>query len=283
MGFLSSDDTEALGAFLAEESEEEVVSEELEDPTESSDPTEDVNEEVETGEEEAQEAQSYEAEDSPAEEEEPTPGHRVPYDRFKQVLEARNVYRDEINHLNAQMEELQGQLETRQQTPAAAPQAAPASEEDKWLDDILGSTDSNPDAYKQQFQAIEDRMYQQEVQMARHDLEYEVADAMDEYPGVPREVMLKAVANDPSVTAHEVAESYSSWVAEIEEAALADYISENPVEEFAAPEVDDDVRRPSRAGATNSSISEDSVGSPRTVKEGSERLRAFMKLSNPFA
>ena len=283
MGFLSDDDSAALGAFLAEESEEGVASEELEVQAESSEPTEDVNEEVETGEEEAQEAQSYEAEDSPAEEEEPTSGHRVPYDRFKQVLEARNGYKDEIDHLNAQMEELQGRLETRQQTPAAAPQAPPESEEDKWLDDIIGASDPSTDAYKQQFEAIEGRMYQQEVQMARHDLEYEVADAMDEYPGVPREVMLKAVASDPSVTAHEVAESYSSWVAEIEEAALADYISENPVEEFSAPEVDDEVRRPSRAGATNSSISEDGAGSPSTVKEGSERLRAFMKLSNPFA
>ena len=126
-------------------------------------------------------------------------------------------------------------------------------------------------------------MYQQEVQMARYDLEHEVADAMHEFPGVPREVMLKAVASDPSVTAHEVAESYSSWVAEIEEAALADYIASTPVEEVAAPEVDDEVRRPGRAGATASSAAAESAPSPRTVKEGSDLLRAFMKRSNPFA
>ena len=284
MGFLSNDDTAALGAFLAEEGEEEAVSEEPEVQAESSEPAEDVNEEAETGEEEAQEAQAPEAEDSPAEEDEPISGHRVPYDRFKQVLEARNGYRDEIDHLNAQMAELQGQLETRQQAPAAAPQATQKSEEDKWLDDIIGASDPPTDAYKQQFEAIEDRMYQQEVQMARHDLEYEVADAMHEFPGVPREVMLKAVANDPSVTAHEVAESYSSWVAEIEEAALADYIADNPTEEVPAPEVvEEEVRRPSRAGATSATAASEGAPSPRTVKEGSELLRAFMKRSNPFA
>lgn len=282
MGFLNDEEVSALGDFLA--SEEEVVEEqqpELEAQDNSSDPTEDVNDQVETG-EEALEAQAPEEADSATEEPEHTPGHRVPYDRFKQVLEARNGYKGEIEHLRAQMAELQGELDARQKTPAAAPQAAQKSEEDQWLDNLLQEPDGQ-DALAPHLQAMEERMYQQEVQMARYDLEAEIAQAEATFPGVPREVMLNAVANDPNVSAIEVAEGYSSWVAQIEEAALADYIAANPGADIPAAEAPvEEVRRPARAGATETTVSHD-AHQPASVKEGSEMLRAYMKKHNPFA
>jgi len=284
MGFLNSEEVGALGEFLSSEedfTEEQETAPEPEVQAESSEPTEDVNEHVETG-EEALEAHEPEEAYSASEEEGHTPGHRVPYDRFRQVLEARNGYKGEINHLRAQMEELQGQLDARQQTPAAAPQAAQKSDEDAWLDNLLEEPESNAAALAQ-FKSIEDRMYQQEVQMASYDLEHEVAEAEASFPGVPREVMLNAVANDANVTCMEVAEGYSSWVADIEEAALADYIAANPGADI--PEVADpvqEVRRPARVGATETTVSHDAAR-PSSVKEGSEMLRAFMKSNNPFA
>ena len=282
MGFLNADEVDVLGDLLNEEFNDEPTPEpEPEVQAESSEPTEDVNDQVETG-EEALEAQAPEEADSATEEPEHTPGHRVPYDRFKQVLEARNGYKGEIEHLRAQMAELQGELDARQQTPAAAPQAAQKSEEDQWLDNLLQEPDGQ-DALAPHLQAIEERMYQQEVQMARYDLESEIAQAEAAFPGVPREVMLNAVANDPSISAIEVAEGYSSWVAQVEEAALADYIAANPVADTpAAEEPVEEVRRPARAGATETTVSHDAP-KPASVKEGSEMLRAFMKSNNPFA
>ena len=282
MGFLNADEVDVLGDLLNEEFNDEPTPEpEPEVQAESSEPTEDVNDQVETG-EEALEAQAPEEADSATEEPEHTPGHRVPYDRFKQVLEARNGYKGEIEHLRAQMAELQGELDARQQTPAAAPQAAQKSEEDQWLDNLLQEPDGQ-DALAPHLQAIEERMYQQEVQMARYDLESEIAQAEAAFPGVPREVMLNAVANDPSISAIEVAEGYSSWVAQVEEAALADYIAANPVADTpAAEEPVEEVRRPARAGATETTVSHDAP-KPASVKEGSEMLRAYMKKHNPFA
>ena len=282
MGFLNADEVDVLGELLNGEFDEEPTPEpEPEVQAESSEPTEDVNDQVETG-EEALEAQAPEEADSATEEPEHTPGHRVPYDRFKQVLEARNGYKGEIEHLRAQMAELQSELDARQQTPAAAPQAAQKSEEDQWLDNLLQEPDGQ-DALAPHLQAIEERMYQQEVQMARYDLESEIAQAEAAFPGVPREVMLNAVANDPSISAIEVAEGYSSWVAQVEEAALADYIAANPVADIpAAEEPVEEVRRPARAGATETTVSHDAP-KPASVKEGSDMLRAFMKSNNPFA
>ena len=73
----------------------------------SSEPTQDVNAKVEDGADSA--PQEAAAEDSPAVEEEVPSGHRVPYDRFKQVLESRNKFREERAELEAEIERLRAQ------------------------------------------------------------------------------------------------------------------------------------------------------------------------------
>ena len=284
MGFLNDEEVSALGEFLS--SDEDVTEEqqpELEAQQDSSEPAEDVNQEAEAGEVEAQGEPEAEAGDSAAQDDDPTPGHRVPYDRFKQVVEARNTYKHEISHMREQMQRLQEQLDTRQQAPVAPAKQEPQDENDAWLQSVINDEDPASNAYAQQFKTMEDRMYQQEVQMARYDLEAEVAQAEAAFPGVPREVMLNAVANDPKISAMEVAEGYSTWVAQIEEAALADYIAANPGADIQAAEAPvEEVRRPARAGATEATVSHDAP-KPASVKEGSEMLRAYMKKHNPFA
>lgn len=285
MGFLNDEEVGALGDFLA--SEEDFTEEqqpELEAQQDSSEPAEDVNQEAEAGEVEAQGEQESEADDSPAEDDDSTPGHRVPYDRFKQVLEARNAYKDEISHMREQMQQLQEQFDARQQAPVAPAKQEPQDENEAWLQSVINDDDPASKAYAQQFQTMEDRMYQQEVQMARYDLEHEIAEASQAFPGVPRQVMLQAVANDPNVSALEVAEGYSAFVAQVEEAALADYIAKQEAPETqqqpAEPQAEE-VRRPARAGATVDSAANE-VRQPSSVKDASEMLREFMKSSNPF-
>ena len=160
----------------------------------------------------------------------------------------------------------------------------PQDENEAWLQSVINDDDPASKAYAQQFQTMEDRMYQQEVQMARYDLEHEISEARQVFPGVPREVMLQAVANDPNVTALEVAEGYSAFVAQVEEAALADYIAKQGAPETqqqsAEPQAEE-VRRPARAGATVDSAANE-VRQPSSVKDASEMLREFMKSSNPF-
>jgi hypothetical protein len=285
MGFLNDEEVGALGDFLA--SEEDFTEEqqpELEAQDNSSEPAEDVNGEAEAGEVEAQGDEELEADDSPAEDDDSTPGHRVPYDRFKQVLDARNAYRHEISQMREQMQELQEQFDARQQAPVAPAKQEHQDEDEAWLQSLIGDDDPASKAYAQQLQTMEDRMYQQEVQMARYELEAEISDAQSAFPGVPREVMLQAVASDPNVSALEVAEGYSAFIAEVEEAALADYISQHGVpqelEQTEEPQAEE-VRRPARAGATVESAAQEATR-PASVKDASEMLREFMKSSNPF-
>ena len=100
-----------------------------------------------------------------------------------------------------------------------------------------------------------ERVQQQEVAIARRELEVEVASAMEAYPGVPREVLLQAVVADPDAAVIKVAESYSTHLAQIEEAAIARYLEENPAPAVETQEVAEKPKaapRPTRSGAADS-------------------------------
>lgn len=251
----------------------------------SSEPTQDVNAKVEDGADSA--PQEAAAEDSPAAEEEVPSGHRVPYDRFKQVLESRNKFREERAELEAEIERLRAQPAP---TPAPAPvQAAPQAEsDDAWLERYLaGEEDAAPaqaqdTAHLQEFQ---DRLYNAEVQLARQQLEVEIGAALQKFPSVPRDVILQAVANNPSATAEAVAEQYSSWVAGVEEKAIAAYLEKNPnstpAEAVAATQEPKAAPRPSKTGGSTAAAA--SEVPLKTVSEGSAALRKLWARGNPFA
>ena len=249
----------------------------------SSEPTQDVNAKVEDGADSA--PLEAAAEDSPAAEEEVPSGHRVPYDRFKQVLESRNQFRDERAELQAEIESLRARPAP---TPAPAPvQAAPqADTDDAWLERYLaGEDEPAPAQDNAQLKEFQDRLYNTEVQLARQQLEVEVGAALQKFPSVPRDVILQAVANNPSATAEAVAEQYSSWVAGVEEKAISAYLEKNPsstpAEAVAATQEPKAAPRPSKSGGNATATA--SEVPLKSVSEGSAALRKMWARNNPFA
>ncbi len=294
MGFLQEGDAERMrGMMLGEETPQaeepaqeaapaeepaEAAPVEEAEPASSSDTAGDVKVEAEGGAE--AEPQKTEASDSQAEEEEVQPGHRVPYTRFKEVIEARNQFKTETAELKAQLEQLREQAQRHASQPAPA-QAAPqpkADDDEAWLKELLG--EDEPTAQKSvdpALQQLSARLHETEVALARQSLEAEVGAAIQKYPSATRDVILQAVAQNPSLSAENVAEQYSAWMAQVEEEAIARYLKDNPAaaKPAAAP-------RPAKSGAVEAPVSSEAA-KPKNVKEGSEALRAFLKGGNPFA
>ena len=297
MGFVDDSDVERMKAMMlgedtpapAEEPVQEAApveeapaeaapAEETPAPETSSNPAEDVKVEAEGGAE--AEPQKAEASDSQAEEEEVQPGHRVPYTRFKEVIEARNQFKTETAELKAQLEQLREQAQRQASQPAPV-QAAPqpkADDDEAWLKELLG--EDEPTAQKSvdpALQQLSARLHETEVALARQSLEAEVGAAIQKYPSATRDVILQAVAQNPSLSAESVAEQYSAWMAQVEEEAIARYLKDNPAaaKPAAAP-------RPAKSGAVEAPVSSEAA-KPKNVKEGSEALRAFLKGGNPFA
>jgi hypothetical protein len=116
-------------------------------------------------------------------------------------------------------------------------------------------------------------------------LEVEVGSALQKFPTVPRDVILQAVANNPSATAEAVAEQYSSWVAGVEEKAISAYLDKNPsstpadaVDALGQPKA---APRP-RTGGGNAVVSASEVPL-KSISEGSAALRKMWARNNPFA
>lgn len=247
----------------------------------SSDTTEDVNAKVEDGADSA--PLEAAAEDSPAAEDDVPSGHRVPYDRFKQVLESRNQFREERAGLEAEIERLRSQPATAPAPVQAAPQA---DSDDAWLERYLaGDDEPAPAQDNAKLNEFQERLYNTEVQLARQQLEVEVGSALQKFPTVPRDVILQAVANNPSATAEAVAEQYSSWVAGVEEKAISAYLEKNPsstpAEAVAATQEPKAAPRPSKSGGNATATA--SEVPLKSVSEGSAALRKLWAHKNPFA
>ena len=175
--------------------------------------------------------------DSPAESSTPKaedqdpegPNHRVPYNRFKSVIDARNQYEQDAREAQAQLQRLQSEFEEFKKAQAARPQqdVQGGDDSDKWLEDILGGEDKQPDV-DPQYQQLEQRLYKFEMAQATAQLDAEVADVRSKYPNVPEQVLYQSVARKPDVSLERVAEAYSTRLAQIEEQAIARYLQENP-------------------------------------------------------
>lgn len=218
--------------------------------------------------------------------------HRVPYARFKEVVDARNSYKGEVDSLRKQVEEL-SELMKRQQA-----QPAPASHNQSFEhlsdEDLLSLLDDSVDTHSEdswqgQFQQMQQRMHQYEVANATQSLEREISQATSKYPVVPREALLQAVINDDSANLMEVAEQYSSFIASVEEAAIAKHMAQGKSVSEATQDAKEEVAqavapRPSRAASApvNPPISAGDH-KPKNLKDASKALRAFLQNSNPFA
>ena len=250
--------------------------------------------EVETETGKSEEQAEAKVDDGSTEDDSVPSGHRVPYKRFKGVLEARNKYRTEADDAQAQLDAYKRQMEMMRNEVASMRNLQPAmpveTQQDTTdeLDRLLNGTPDLPPEVKKQITAMEARLYQQEVQVERERLRREVAQVANGYSeavqGDVTQVLYNAVQRDPNVDLNRVAEQYTSWLAKREEEAIARYVAENPQasaqEAVAATGAPDKgvPARPKRTGTGASSVMTSAdTKKIKSIAEGSEALMAAMK------
>ena len=291
MGLLSPEAVESLGAVLdgrspasgAEGAEIEVPEtpptqqeEEVHVTDNSSESAHDVNL---SAKEEAPEAATTEEVEVEVGE-----GHRVPYSRFRQVLDARNKHRDELEALREKVSEIDKEREMLQRLTiqrATEPHVQQRADDD-WMGDLLGDEAGAGSSSDTRLAELTSRLEAQEMAFQKMKLEAEVVEAIEKYPNAERGAILDAIYNNPSVTAMGAAEQYSTWLSGVEEAAIARHLADSgqdPTTSAAPPPVA--APRPSKTGA-DAIVEFTGDRKPKTVKEGSEMFREFLKEHNPF-
>jgi len=201
-------------------------------------------------------------------------GHKVPYNRFKNVLEARNRFRGEIDGYKSEISSLNEKLAALEQSRAkepASPQNVPT--EQSWLDSYLSEPEQEAPAWQNQYDGLHDRLYKFEVAQEQQKLQVEMQEINKQFPSVPENLLLKAVINNPDVDLHTFAEDYSAYVGSIEESAIARYLEKSP-----APAVTSAPRprtMPSQ-GASSVTAPDQKVS---TLRQASDALRKALKKS----
>tara|TARA_R100001015_G_C4621884_1_gene179184 strand:+ start:200 stop:1024 length:825 start_codon:yes stop_codon:yes gene_type:complete len=199
------------------EAEVEAQPEAVEEVEEESPLEEDVSEEVEAASEEGSSPVDAEASEDGDEDDkgDDADGHAVPYKRFQKVIQARNSFREEGESLRQQIEELKAQVNQPKQ--ARAPKE-PVEEKD-WLDEALEESQV-PDQYEE----LNERLTRFEVSQQKALLEQELNSVLEQHPNVPRELLIQAVVQNPNENLNTVAERYSSYIAEVQEKAIAEHM-----------------------------------------------------------
>jgi hypothetical protein len=301
MSLLGAEAEERLGQVLSgeaplsppEEAAPTPPEPQIETPQEVSSPAQDVNQSANVEPELSSTEPSVEATEETRE------GHGVPYSRFKQVLEARNSHRDEVSALRSRLADLEAQqaslVQQRQAAQQMSQQAPVPSDSDYgWLDDMVGEASDQvaaDQANDPRVSALAQRVEAQDVQLHKIRLEREVAEALQRFPDVNRRQLLQGVYHNPQADVMGLAEQYTTFVASVEERAIARYLENNPqaaeamkaaVEastEAAAPNAPPRPQK-SSSGAPSIWASDER---PQSVEEGSALLREFLKEHNPFA
>ncbi len=199
---------------------------ELEEALQGMSPSEETEEaapEVEASEEQAEyhddDAEQEYHDDSEDEYADDEDGHSVPYNRFSQVIAARNELAGEVEQLQAQLEALQNSPPPQQQAPAPEQRDSYADQSHDY-DDMADISDPR-------FAALEGQMHELAVQQEEVKLENELAAVAEQFPDVDQEFLLNAVIDDPETDVLALAQEYTLRVAEIEEAAVARYLADN--------------------------------------------------------
>ena len=220
------------------EAEVEAQPEAVEEVEEESPLEEDVSEEVEAASEEGSSPVDAEASEDGDEDDkgDDADGHAVPYKRFQKVIQARNSFREEGESLRQQIEELKAQVNQPKQ--ARAPKE-PVEEKD-WLDEALEESQV-PDQYAE----LNERLTRFEVSQQKALLEQELNGVLEQHPNVPRELLIQAVVQNPNENLNTVAERYSSYIAEVQEKAIAEHMKTVEV----APKKKVGPPRPKKTGA----------------------------------
>jgi hypothetical protein len=212
----------------------------------------------------------------------PTPkGHKVPYSRFKNVLESRNTFRSEVETYKEKLTSLEQKLANLEQNkpqykqnPSQQPQ-----QERTWLDDYLAEEQkaATPE-WQQQYGSLNDRLYKFEVAQEEQSLKAELADIETKFPNVPQQVLLKAVIEDPNANMTALAEQYSSFMAGIEEQAIARYLEQQGGQAQAASPTPEPLQRPRSVSAPRGNFAPDKK--PTSVADATRSLRDLLSKNN---
>ena len=306
--FLNSEQIDAIGKALesgdvpsqepeptpepeqsADASEEEAKTEETEAPEPQEEPSEEAamdakeaSSEEDSNPESTEEAQSESTEGSGK--------HRVPYTRFQEVVHARNKYQSEVDDLRKQQEALQAELNRLQSEPAKKQSSKAQDYDDYDMDDMERELDGDletpsEEGWRQRYDSLSGRVEAFEFEQAKQSIESALGEAEQKYPAVPRQALLQYIVDTPPRPSDirekvfEVAERYSSYIAQVEEAAIARHL-ESQGKEVAGKEA---APRPAKT-SNPASVKAVSAGDqkPRTLKDASKALRKFMEDTNPF-
>jgi len=205
-----------------------------------------------------QEEEVVEGESEYEEETEPS-GHAVPYSRFSKVISDRNEIAERAEQSQTRVAELEAQLTQL-----------------KNLKELLGNQQQDQyDSYTEPEEVSEVDVLRQSMmeiseQQQYTSIERELAQIESLFPNVPAEMLLQAVIDDPSVDMTELASTYSTHVAEVEESAIARYLEEQGLSsapQGIPPEVGHTGGRSSAPGNKSNASSIQEV-TERLLKEG---------------
>tara|TARA_R110000765_G_scaffold426062_1_gene540600 strand:- start:1755 stop:2600 length:846 start_codon:yes stop_codon:yes gene_type:complete len=204
-----------------------------------------------------------------------TPSHKIPYKRFKQVLDSQKKSSSEVTKLHKELKALQEQVSGFQQQ-----QQSPSAQEDFDLDSLLYGDDNSAgysEASSDQYAQLSSRVEAFEVHQAEQELTREVSVARERYPNVPEEVIYEAVVRDPSAEVMYVAEQYSNFIAGIEEAAISRHMSTSQAVETAQA-----TPRPRKSGSPPRSGIVHDQPKPTNVAEAKAAMANFLSKNNIF-
>lgn len=200
--------------------------------------------------------------------------HNVPYKRFKSVLDARNDFKVQAEAHKEELVELQKQISSlkEQQASNLNVTETPNSTEsdDDWLDNWLNDgNDDSGSAWETKAQDLDKRIQRFEFQQARAQLDKDVATALSNYPNVPKQLLLQSVVQNPSVDLNVIAEHYSTFVAGIEEKAIANYSQADTPSVAPRP-------RATSSNKTNNVLA-DGQKKPKTMADAAIAMRNYLQ------
>ena len=200
-------------------------------------------------------------------------GHAVPYSRFKSIIDSRNEFRNGLDEAQGRITELEEYLANVAQQ-SAQPREPQRKTEDDWFESLYSDEPEVADPYAEKYGAIENRLNELEVYKAQYQLEEEIGHAEQQYPGVPRSVMLQAVVSNPEVDVMDIAERYSTFISAVQEEAIAQYSQqaqlEAPLPPAAPPRVSN-----SPSGHTHNGSGHE--GPPKNLDDAKAQMFDFLK------
>jgi len=148
-------------------------------------------------------------------------GHSVPYSRFKSVNESKKELSKKVADYERELNELREKAKSWETSRQTEEKKVQTRKEPETFEDLFKDDDNTED---DRYQSFDSRLRTFEQKQATVELEREISDVEKRFPRVPKEVLLQAVIQNPSIQLQQVALAYDSWAAEIEQKAIDEYL-----------------------------------------------------------